>query len=157
MRLTSSAFGDGDRIPRRHTADGADLSPPLTWSDVPSGTVELALTVDDPDAPRAEPWVHWVLYGIAGDRRELPEGIAREGAPASPAGAAQGVNSFSDDRLGYRGPAPPKGHGPHHYHFTLHALDTALGLAPGVTKEALLEAMDGHVLATAKLMGVYER
>lgn len=157
MRLDSPAFGDGAGIPRRHTADGSDLSPPLVWSDVPSGTKELALIADDPDAPRAEPWVHWVLYGILSDSRELPEGIAREPRPASLDGVAQGVNSFADDRIGYRGPAPPRGHGPHHYGFTLYALDTILDLAPGATKDELLEAMDGHVLATADLTGVYER
>jgi Raf kinase inhibitor-like YbhB/YbcL family protein len=157
MKLRSAAFEEGDRIPRRHTGDGPDVSPQLAWSDAPSDAVELALIVDDPDAPRTEPWVHWVAYGIPPDLRELPEGIPRHPTPGSPAGLQQGVSSFSEDRIGYRGPAPPEGHGPHHYRFTLHALDRPLGLAPGAGKQELLEAMDGHVLATATLTGVYER
>lgn len=157
MKLHSPAFGDGDRIPRRHTADGADVSPPLAWSDTPADAAELALIVDDPDAPRAEPWVHWVLYRIPADLKELPEAIPKERTPDSPAGVAQGVNSFSDDRIGYRGPAPPKGHGTHHYGFTLYALDTTIAVEPEASKEDVLEAMKGHVLATATLTGVYER
>lgn len=99
MKLHSPAFGDGDPIPRRHTADGADVSPPLAWSDTPADAAKLALIVDDPDAPRAEPWVHWVLYHIPADPKELPEAIPKERTPASPASVAQGVTSFSDDRI----------------------------------------------------------
>lgn len=157
MKVDSWAFRDGDRIPLRHTADGGDVSPPLSWSDAPEDAEELALIVDDPDAPRAEPWVHWVLYHIPPDLEGLPAGIPRERTPASPAHVVQGANSFSDDRIGYRGPAPPKGHGRHRYGFTLYALDTRLDLEPGASKEDVLAAMDGHVLATATLTGVYER
>lgn len=157
MRLTSSSFDDGERIPTRHTADGADVSPPLAWTDVPEGAAELALVVDDPDAPRAEPWVHWLLYGIPADCRALEAGLPRRERPGEPDGARQGRNSFSSDNLGYRGPAPPSGHGTHHYRFRLHALDEATGVAPGADRKALEAAMDGHVLATAELTGTYER
>lgn len=157
MKLESPAFDDGASIPRRHTADGPDVSPALSWTDTPPGTEELALIVDDPDAPRTDPWVHWVAHGIPPQLQELPEGIPRMRPPASPEGLIQGVNSFSEDRIGYRGPAPPEGHGPHHYRFTLYALDRAVELPPGASKEDLVDAMDGHILASATLTGVYER
>ena len=157
MRLTSSVFDDDSRIPKRHTVDGTDVSPPLAWSDVPDGTAELALVVDDPDAPRAEPWVHWLLYGIPADCRALDEGLPRRERLDEPAGARQGRNSFSSNNLGYRGPAPPRGHGTHHYHFRLHALDRTLDVPPGADREKLEAALEGHVLATAELTGTYER
>lgn len=157
MRLASSAFRDGEQIPKRYTADGEDLSVPLSWWDAPPDTEELALVMDDPDAPRRDPWVHWVLYGLTADCRELPEGIRRESRPLSPDGAAQGTNSFSENDIGYRGPAPPPGHGPHHYRFTLYALDRRLDLPPGATKDDLVDAMHSSVLATARLTGLYER
>ena len=157
MRLTSPCFRDGERIPERHTADGADVSPPLNWMEVPDGTAELALVVDDPDAPRAEPWVHWLLYGIPAECRALEEGLPRSERPGEPDGARQGRNSFSSDNLGYRGPAPPRGHGTHHYHFRLHALDEALDVPAGVDRKTLEAALDGHVLATAELTGIFQR
>jgi len=155
MTLRSDSFGDGRTIPRRYTEDGEDLSPPLTWSDPPEGTRELALIVDDPDAPRAEPWVHWVLCKIPDDIRMLTEGIPQTPRPDAPPGAMQGKNSWGTD--GYRGPAPPKGHGTHHYHFHLYALDAPLRAAQGLDKAGLLEAMRGHVLAESELVGTYER
>ncbi|MGD8495563.1 MAG: YbhB/YbcL family Raf kinase inhibitor-like protein [Gemmatimonadales bacterium] len=157
MRLTSSAFEDGHPIPVRHTADGADVSPPLAWTEVPAETVELALVVDDPDAPRAEPWVHWLLYGIPATWRSLEEGLPRIERPDGPDGIRQGRNSFASDDIGYRGPAPPRGHGTHHYRFRLHALDHPLDMPPGVDRSRLEAALDGHVLATAELTGTYER
>lgn len=157
MKLRCPAFEDGARIPERHTADGADVSPHLTWSDLPEGTEELALVVDDPDAPRPEPWVHWVVYGIDPTCDELPEGIRRTPRPEVPVEVVQGTNSFGDDAVGYRGPAPPPGHGLHHYRFILYALSEPLGLSPGATKADLLEAMEGRVLGTAVLTGLYER
>jgi Raf kinase inhibitor-like YbhB/YbcL family protein len=155
MTLRSDAFADGKAIPRRHSEDGEDLSPPLTWSGPPEGTQELALIVDDPDAPRAEPWVHWVLYKIPADVQSLTEGIPPTPTPDAPPGARQGKNSWGTD--GYRGPAPPKGHGTHHYHFRLYALDAPLAAAQGLDKAGLLHAMQGHVLAEAELVGTYER
>jgi Raf kinase inhibitor-like YbhB/YbcL family protein len=155
MALRSDAFADGQVIPRRYTADGEDLSPPLNWTGVPQGTQELALIVDDPDAPRAEPWVHWVLYKIPADVQALPEGLPPTPTLDFPPGARQGKNSWGT--YGYRGPAPPRGHGTHHYHFRLYALDAPLATAQGLDKQGLLKAMKGHVLAEAELVGTYER
>src|SRR3954471_728816 len=155
MTLRSEAFEDGSTIPRRHTEDDEDLSPPLRWSGLPEGARELALIVDDPDAPRAEPWVHWVLYKIPADVQTLTEGLPQSPTLAGRAGARQGKNSWGTD--GYRGPAPPKGHGTHHYHFRLYALDAPLRAAQVLDKAGLLRAMQGHVLAEAELVGTYER
>ncbi|HEY2154695.1 MAG TPA: YbhB/YbcL family Raf kinase inhibitor-like protein [Isosphaeraceae bacterium] len=155
MTIRSDAFDDGRPIPRRYTEDGEDLSPPLEWSGVPEGTRELALVVDDPDAPRAEPWVHWVLYKVPSDVRSLPEGLPRTPTLSVPSGAMQGKNSWGT--VGYRGPAPPRGHGTHHYHFRLYALDAPLAAAPGLEKAGLIKAMDGHVIAGTETIGTYER
>jgi Raf kinase inhibitor-like YbhB/YbcL family protein len=156
--INSPAFAAGKRIPVRHTGDGDDVSPPLSWSGVPDGTREFALICDDPDAPTDEPWVHWVIYGIPGETRALPEGVPPDRQLESPVAAVQGKNSWSSGRtVGYRGPAPPKGHGTHHYHFKLYALDAKLALKPGAEKAALLKAMAGHVLAEGELIGTYER
>ena len=143
--LTSTAFDDGGEIPRRHTCEGDDVSPPLTWSEVPEGTASLALIVDDPDAPSGT-FVHWLAWGIDPGASGLEEG---ESAPS------EGASGFGDP--GYRGPCPPPGHGPHRYFFRLHALDAALELAAGASRDELDAALDGHVLETAQLMGTYER
>lgn len=154
LRIASSAFLSGERIPLDYTGDGADRSPPLTWSRVPDGTLELALICDDPDAPTPEPWVHWIVYGIPADCQELPEGVP----PKADKRLKQGRNSWpSGQTIGYRGPAPPRGHGTHHYHFRLYALDQKLNAAPGLDKPSLLALMEGHVLATGELIGTYER
>ena len=156
--LTSSAFSSGQKIPKRYTGDGADVSPALSWGQTPAGTKELALICDDPDAPTPEPWVHWVLYAIPATVTSLAEGIDPTPRPASPAEARQGKNSWDSGRtIGYRGPAPPPGHGVHHYHFRLYALDARLDLAPGRDKQQLLKTLEGHVLAEAELVGVYQR
>jgi Raf kinase inhibitor-like YbhB/YbcL family protein len=155
LSVSSAAFDEGQRIPRRHTGDGEDLSPPLSWSSLPPGTKELALIVEDPDAPSAEPWVHWVLYNIPVGTDGVPEGVHPMERPPFPAGATQGVNSWA--AVGYRGPAPPRGHGVHHYHITLRALDAALGLSAGLDKKKLLKALAGHELARGELIGTYER
>jgi Raf kinase inhibitor-like YbhB/YbcL family protein len=155
MIVTSTAFEDGQPIPGKYTADGRDISPPITWAKAPDGTKELALICDDPDAPRALPWVHWVIYSIPADTDRLPEAIEPTDAPDDPAGSMQGLNSSGT--MGYRGPAPPKGHGVHHYHFKVYALDAALGLQPGMTKEELQAAMSGRILAEGELVGTYER
>jgi Raf kinase inhibitor-like YbhB/YbcL family protein len=154
LTMTSPSFRHGSPIPARHTADGADTSPPLSWTGVPEGAVELALVCDDPDAPRAEPWVHWVVFGLAPQTTELPEGIAKTRNLDSPS-AAQGVNDFG--RIGYGGPSPPRGHGVHHYEFRLYALDRVTGLHPGASKRDVLAACRGHVLGEALLVGTYER
>jgi Raf kinase inhibitor-like YbhB/YbcL family protein len=121
------------------------------------------LICDDPDAPSPQrpaknPWVHWVIFDVPAQLHELPEGISRVAHPAEVTGATQGINSWSSDNLGYRGPAPPPGSGPHHYYFKLYALDTKLGKhADGADKSVLLSNIKGHVLAEAELMGTYER
>lgn len=153
--VRSSAFGEGKPIPRRHTGDGEDLSPPLSWSGVPAAARELALIVDDPDAPTNEPWVHWVIYKVPILTTELPEGVPPMGRPGVPAPAVQGKNSWGSP--GYRGPAPPKGHGVHRYFFKLYALDTAADLPDGLDKAGLLKAMKGHIVAQAELTGTYHR
>lgn len=154
--LTSPAFADGEPVPRQYTGDGADRSPPLRWSGLPQGTQELALVVEDPDAPTPEPWVHWLLYKIPPAVTELPEGIAPALHPGFPSGARQGRNSWPNG-IGYRGPAPPRGHGVHRYVFKLFALGAPLALEGGAKKSALLEAMAGSILAEATLVGTYER
>jgi Raf kinase inhibitor-like YbhB/YbcL family protein len=141
--LTSAAFEDGKEIPRRHTCEGDDLSPPLSWSGVPDGTRSLALIVDDPDAP-ARSFTHWLAWAI-----EPGSGALREAAPV------EGRNDFGT--VGYRGPCPPPGHGPHRYFFRLHALDVDLELARGAGKPDLERALEGHVLRLAELIGRYER
>ena len=153
--VRSPAFTDGQPIPRRHTGDGEDLSPPLSWSGLPAAARGLALIVDDPDAPTREPWVHWVIYNLQATEEGLVEGIPPVGRPGSPAGAIQGRNSWGS--FGYRGPAPPKGHGVHRYFFKLYALDQALDLAQGLDKKDLLEAIQGHIVSQAELMGTYHR
>jgi Raf kinase inhibitor-like YbhB/YbcL family protein len=145
MELESSAFADGQPIPRRHTCEGEDLSPPLAWTDVPEGTASLALIVDDPDAPRGT-FTHWLGWGLDRTAAGLEEG---EAAPA------EGRNDFGE--TGYRGPCPPPGHGPHRYFFRLYALEQALGLSPGAGRAELDAALARSSLATAELMGTYER
>jgi Raf kinase inhibitor-like YbhB/YbcL family protein len=161
--LTSTAFKQGESIPKRHTGEGGDVSPQLAWSGLPAGVKELALICDDPDAPSRKkpfpkPWVHWVLYNLPADLLELPEGLSRDVELETPAGAKQGLNSWPEgENVGYLGPMPPNGSGPHRYYFKLYALDTKIDLAPEqATKEALLAAMKGHILAEAELMGTYE-
>jgi Raf kinase inhibitor-like YbhB/YbcL family protein len=155
--ITSPAFREGSPIPKKHTGEGEDVSPPLEWTGVPEGTRQLALICDDPDAPRKEPWVHWVIYNIPADAKGLPEGVERVARPKQPAGCAQGKNSWPDgENLGYRGPMPPPGK-PHRYYFKLYALDQPLDALPGLTKEGLLSKMAGHVLAEGQLMGTYQR
>ena len=136
FKLTSSAFKAGAAIPRKFTGEGADVSSPLAWDGVPDGTRQFALICDDPDAPTPKPWVHWVIYGIAADVRAVPEGITNEPELRDPIAARQGKNSWDAGvTIGYRGPMPPPGHGTHHYHFKLYALDKPLDLAPAATKD----------------------
>lgn len=158
ISVTSEAFQADAVIPKKFTEDGQDVSPPLSWQNVPAGAKELALICDDPDAPTSEPWVHWLLYKIPANVSELPEGVPDEAELKSPAGARQGLNSWKSGKtVGYRGPAPPKGHGVHHYHFHLYALDAPLSLAAKADKKQLLAAMKGHVLAEGEIVGTYQR
>lgn len=154
LTITSPAFAPGQRVPKRHTGEGEDLSPALAWVGVPQKTVELALIVDDPDAPPGD-WVHWVIYKIPASATGLAEGRPRTPTLTDPAGAVQGRNSWGT--IGYRGPLPPPGHGTHHYHFKVYALGTPLGLGPGATKAEVLAAMRSHILAEGDLIGTYSR
>ncbi len=157
IEVTSTAFGPGESIPRKHTGEGDDLSPPIAWSGVPEEAQEIVVLCDDPDAPTPEPWVHWLIYGIPPDLGGLPEGVPNEPRLQDPPGAVQGKNSWeSGITIGYRGPMPPPGK-PHRYHFKVYALDANLSLEPGGDKPALLQAIEGHVLAEGELMGRYER
>jgi Raf kinase inhibitor-like YbhB/YbcL family protein len=147
IQVSSPAFEPGGAIPKKHTGEGQDVSPALRWTGLAEGTRETALICDDPDAPTPRPFVHWVAYKIPADREELPEGETQ--------GALEGTNDFG--RTGYGGPMPPRGHGVHHYHFKVYALDAELEAGAGLTKDQLLEAMEGHVLAEGELVGTYER
>ncbi len=150
--ISSTAFPDGQPITKKYTGDGADASPPLRWEGVPANASSLALIGDDPDAPRGT-WTHWVVFNLPPEVHELPEGVSPQNE--LPNGAAQGVNDFG--KVGYGGPAPPPGK-PHRYFFRLYALDTRLNLTPGrATRQQLLEAMKGHVLAEGLIMGTYGR
>ena len=149
--LTSGAFKVGDLIPRKHSCDGGDVSPALSWTEPPAGTTSLALVADDPDAP-AGTWVHWVIYDLPPTTRGLPEGVPP--AETLKDGGRQGTNSFR--KVGYGGPCPPRGT-THRYFFKLYALDRMLGLAAGVTKQDVTKAMEGHVKGQAELMGRYGR
>lgn len=154
LQISSPSFEGNGQIPRQHTADGKDTSPPLAWSGVPAGAKSLALIVDDPDAPDpAAPkvvWVHWLLYDIPASATGLPEGVT---AAKLPRGTLEGLNDWK--RPGWRGPAPPVGR--HRYFFKLFALDAALPDLRGPSRAQLEKAMHGHVLAEAQLVGTYAR
>lgn len=151
MELTSTAFQEGQTIPKPCTGDGRDLSPPLQWGDPPSGTESLALICEDPDSPRGT-FTHWVLFDLPAESRKLAEGVPPEATV--PDGSTQGTNDFR--RIGYGGPAPPPGK-PHRYVFTLLALDKRPDLQPGATKDQLLAETKGHVLDRGQLTGKYAR
>ena len=151
MRLTSTSFVEGARIPPQHTCEGKNVSPALAWTGLPATTQSLVLIMDDPDASGGT-WVHWVVY-------DLPAGAAgfAEDTPRSqylPGGARQGLNDFR--HLGYGGPCPPRGQ-PHRYFFKLYALDTRLELPPGATKATVETAMQAHILDSVQLVGLYQR
>jgi Raf kinase inhibitor-like YbhB/YbcL family protein len=143
--LTSSAFAEGGTIPRRYTCDGQDRSPSLSWTAPPTGSRSLALILDDPDAPGGR-FIHWLAWGIPPDAGGLAEG---EAAPL------EGRNDFGT--VGYRGPCPPRGRGPHRYRFRLHALGEVLRLTSGTGVAELERVLTGNLLAAAELVGTYER
>jgi len=144
MTLSSPEFENGEKIPAKYTADGEDISPPLTFDEIPENAQSLALIMDDPDAPGGT-WVHWIVWNIPPEFIGLSEG---EIIPFP-----HGTNDFGT--LDYGGPSPPSG--THRYYFKLYALDIMLELEEGATKKQLLDAMEGHVLAKAVLMGKYSR
>jgi hypothetical protein len=150
LKLSSSAFAEGGMIPRKYTCDGPDVSPAIAWEGAPVGTKSLALLCDDPDAPVGN-WIHWVIYNIPAQTKGLSEGVPANKELAD--GTRQGINDFRN--IGYGGPCPPRG--THRYVFQLYALDLLLPLEAGVSKAQLLKAMAGHILATAKLTGKYQR
>ena len=150
IQITSSAFTDGGLIPSKYTCDGADISPPLKWDAVPEATQSIALICDDPDAPMGT-WVHWVLYDLPPQTKELSENFPED--ETLPDGTRQGVSDFG--KTGYGGPCPPGG--THRYYFKIYALDKKLDIAPIADKGALLKAMKDHILAQGQLMGKYKR
>lgn len=145
LTVASPAFASHDRIPARYAGDGEDLSPPLEWRGVPESAQSYAVVVHDPDAPLVDGFCHWLLYGIPGEITSLEEGTDRFVA---------GTNSFGN--RGYNGPAPPPGHGVHHYFFWVYALDRDLDLEPGLDRRALLERIEDHVVEQARTVGLYE-
>ncbi|MGH9137267.1 MAG: YbhB/YbcL family Raf kinase inhibitor-like protein [Acidimicrobiales bacterium] len=147
MKLTSPEFADGSPIPTRYTCDGDNVSPPLEWRDLPEGTVALALTCEDPDAPRGT-FVHWVLWDLAPTTTRLEVGEV-------PAGSQEGRNGFGQS--GYGGPCPPPGHGTHHYVFSLAALSEAVDVPAGASIDDLRRVTDGSTLEVATLISTYQR
>jgi Raf kinase inhibitor-like YbhB/YbcL family protein len=150
LELKSDSFNAGESIPEKHTCDGLNISPQLSWSGVPGSTKELVVIVDDPDAPAGD-WVHWVLYGLPPDTTYLAENFSKTDTAA---GARQGKNDFG--KIGYGGPCPPRG-STHRYFFKLYAINHALDLKPGATKAEIEKAIAGHILAQGELMGKYKR
>lgn len=149
--LTSSAFQAGAEIPRKYTCDGDDVSPPVRWENPPAGTKAFAMIADDPDAPGGT-WVHWVIYDLAAETKELTGGVPKTEVIAG--GAKQGINDFR--KVGYGGPCPPPGRA-HRYFFKLYALDAATNLKPRATKQQLLDGLKPHLLGEADLVGRYRR
>jgi Raf kinase inhibitor-like YbhB/YbcL family protein len=155
VKVTSTAFTQGQAIPETYSDYGRHLSPPLEWSGYPDDTRAFAVIVEDPDAKAMapEPYVHWVLYNLPAGTHALPASV-----PATPqlqelGNALQGKTTRGS--VGYFGPRPPGGDPPHHYHFQVFALDAPLPLAPGADKDAVVAAMEGHVLAVGDLVGTF--
>lgn len=148
LQLTSEAFSNGQPIPAKHTCVGHNISPALAWTNPPKNTKSFTLIVDDPDAPHGT-FVHWVLFNIPADTHNLPENLLAHGEN----GMQAGKNSYNVTK--YRGPCPPNG--THRYFFKLYALDTVLNVPHGASKEQLLEAMNGHILAQTELMGTFHK
>ena len=147
IQVTSKAFAAGEPIPSRHTGEGEDTPPDISWEGVPAGTKELCLLVEDPDAPRPQPWVHWLVAGIPPTKAGLQETDSKA--------HVRGVNDFGEQ--GWGGPMPPRAHGRHRYHFKVYALKRPTGLHHGFSKADLLQAIKGHVLAEGEIVGTYER
>lgn len=150
IELTSDVFSEGGVIPSEFTCDGEDISPPLSWNNLPEGTKSIAIIADDPDAP-AGTWVHWVIYNIPADKQGLQQDFPTDEKLQD--GTTQGKNDFG--RTGYGGPCPPGG--THRYYFRIYALDSSPELKPGLTKKELLENIKGHVIDEGELMGTYSR
>jgi len=150
IEVHSAAFSEGEAIPSDFTCDGADMSPPVEWSSVPSGTKSIAILMEDPDAPSGD-WTHWLAYDLPPSLTQLPAGVPM--SKKIPSGGIQGRTDFG--KTGYSGPCPPRGI--HRYFFRIYALDAMLGLKPEASKQELSQAMQGHILAQGHLTGIYER
>jgi Raf kinase inhibitor-like YbhB/YbcL family protein len=151
LEVSSSAFREGEAIPKQYTGDGKNISPPIRWEGGPSNTRSYALICEDPDAP-AGIWTHWIVFNIPSDKDGLDEALPSR--DLFPDGTKQGRNDFG--KIGYGGPAPPKGK-PHRYFFKLYALDTQLDLLAGSTRAQFLKVIQGRVLAEGQLMATYAR
>lgn len=154
VKVESPAFANGDEIPHANSDYGDGLSPALTWDDVPPATRSFAVVLEDPDVRQNAPFVHWLLYNLPGDMRELPESIPPDSPLTEFGGARQGRTS--NGTIGYFGPRPPTQDKPHHYHFEVFCLDSYLDIDSGADREQLIKAMTGHVLAKGELVGLYE-
>jgi len=150
MKISSAAFQNGGPIPSKYTCDGANVSPPLQWSGLPQNAKTVVLICDDPDAP-AKTWVHWVVYDLPANVTTLPEAVPAVERP--PVGGKQGKNDFG--KTGYGGPCPPGG--THRYFFKLYAIDTETSLEPATSKDQVLKAIEGHILAQGEFIGTYKR
>ena len=150
IKVNSTAFQEGGIIPKQYTCDGQNISPPLAWDSVPANAQALALIADDPDAP-GKTWVHWVVFDMPATTKSLPENVPPQETIAG--GGKQGTTDFR--KVGYGGPCPPSG--THRYYFKVYALDKELGLDNKATKDQVLKAMEGHILAQGQLMGRYKR
>ena len=150
LSLTSIAFAAGKPIPAVYSCKGRSISPPLAWTGAPAETASFALIMDDPDAPSGT-FVHWVIYNIPAASKGLPEAVSNDAKLAD--GTLQGNNGAG--QTGYTGPCPPSG--THRYFFKLYALDSTLNLPPGSSKDQLLKAMQGHILAQGELMGTFSK
>ena len=157
ITVTSATLKANETIPKDHTADGRNVSPAINWSGAPAATKQFALVLDDPDVPMPGGFVHWVVYKIPAAANGLPAELLMDAALTAPpeiAGSIQGMSGFR--RAGYRGPAPPPGK-PHHYTFTVFALDAELPLEAGLNRTQLMEAIKGHIIAQGSLVALYER
>ncbi len=157
ITVDSPTLRNGETMPRQYTPDGRNDSPPITWSNLPPGTRQLAVVCEDFGAGNPPPWVHWIIYNIPATAKGLPEGIPIDPStpmPAEIAGAVQGLNGWK--LAMYRGPAPPPGKS-HLYNFVVYALDAELDLRPNLTRQLLLEAIDGHVIGRGEIVPIYER
>jgi Raf kinase inhibitor-like YbhB/YbcL family protein len=153
FQIKSSAFKNGERIPKKYTCEGEDVSPPVEWSGAPEGTKSFVLIVDDPDAPIGT-FNHWVVYDIPASKNSLPEGVQKK--PEIEGGIKQGRNDFG--KIGWGGPCPPPGHGTHRYFFKIKAISQeTLRLPLGASKSEVLKAIDGKVLGEAEFFGTYSR
>ncbi|MFA5553416.1 MAG: YbhB/YbcL family Raf kinase inhibitor-like protein [Phycisphaerae bacterium] len=150
IKITSPAFQENQMIPEKYTCEGNDISPQLKWDAVPGGAKSIALICDDPDAPMGT-WVHWVVYNLPADTRELPENFPDD--ETLPDGTRQGITDFG--KTGYGGPCPPSG--THRYYFKIYALDITIDAVSVLDKKTLLKEMQGHILAQGQLMGKYKR